>query len=168
MTFDKSVTRGDLGWGLFHGQKSATDRGLVMHYDGANQGLLRKGHAACRAYWERTRQQHIDKGWLDIGYSYGVCPHGVCFTGRGYGFVQAAQKHDPGKMEDGNTRWVSCTLMSGPDEHPTAIQAARVRELRAWCMAKGMHSTVSWHGRFSDTDCPGELIIDAVKAGAFQ
>jgi hypothetical protein len=166
---DKSVTRKDLGWGACEAPTSNTDRGLVLHYDGGDQHLAaKKDEKGCLAYWLRTREAHIGKGWLDIGYSYGVCPHGYTYTGRGYGDVQAAQRHDVGKLVDGNTRWVSVTLMSGPHETPTDVQVATVKGLRKYLMEEhGMRGRVRYHGMFSDTDCPGPIIIGMVKKGVF-
>jgi putative peptidoglycan binding protein/N-acetylmuramoyl-L-alanine amidase-like protein len=135
--------------------------GMVAHYDGSNQGLADKPHDACRTYWKKTRQFHMgpSRGWNDIGYSYGVCPHGVVFEGRGFGYAQAAQ---PG----GNTTWTSCTFMSGPSEKPNAKQLQAWRELRAWLRAKkSLDTAVRGHRDFVSTSCPGSILYAMVKDG---
>lgn len=133
---------------------------MVCHYDGSDQGLAKKDHDACRAYWKATRRFHMgpERGWLDIGYSYGVCPHGVVLEGRGFGHVQAAQ---PG----GNTSWTSCTFMTGEHESPTVEQVEAWRELRAWLRGKGVAAAVRGHGEFISTSCPGKILRAMVKDG---
>jgi len=101
-----------------------------------------------------------NRGWSDIGYSFGVCPHGQIFEGRGLDRTQAAQ---PG----GNSTWYSCTLMSGPGEDPPAVQINAVRELRAWLMGKGMGAAVKGHRDFYSTSCPGDGLYRMVRDGTF-
>lgn len=136
-------------------------RGLVVHYDGSNQGLAGRPHSACREYWKRTRNFHTgpSRGWADLGYSYGCCPHGIILEGRGLNRAQAAQ---PG----GNTTWYSVTFMGGPSEHPTSAQLRAFRELRAYLMNRDVAGVVSYHGRFISTSCPGPILIGLVNSGA--
>lgn len=106
-------------------------------------------------------------GWLDIGYSFGVCPHadekgeGFLFEGRGLYREQAAQ---PG----GNTTYYSVTLMLGDGEHPTDVQIQTVRELREWLHKKtGNAETIKGHRDFFETSCPGTILYKMVKDGTF-
>lgn len=156
------VKRSTFGWGPTAAGLATPRNGLVIHYDGSNQGLAGKPHAACLTYWRRTRQFHMGaaRGWADIGYSFGCCPHGVVFEGRGEGHVQAAQ---PG----GNTTWYSVTLMSGPGEQPTVAQVDAVRQLRAWLMRKGLGAAVKGHRDFFSTSCPGDVLYRMVRDGTF-
>lgn len=158
----KLVKRSDLGWGSSNAYAAKPRAGLVIHYDGSNQGLAGKPHSACRDYWVRTRRFHTgpSRRWSDIGYSFGACPHGYVFEGRGLNHVQAAQ---PG----GNSTWYSCTLMGGPREKPTAEQIEAVRELRAYLMARGVAGAVKGHRDFFSTSCPGGILYDLVKDGTF-
>lgn len=136
--------------------------GMVAHYDGSNQNLAGKGHSACISYWKNTRRFHMNsRGWSDIGYSYGVCPHGEVFEGRGFGKSQAAQ---PG----GNSTWTSCTFMSGPSESPTQKQLQGWWELRAYLRKKGLGSAVQGHQYFISTSCPGSRIMTLVKNGTLK
>lgn len=156
------VNRAAFGWGPSAATTASPSQGLVIHYDGSNQGLAAKPHAACIAYWRNTRKFHMgsSRGWSDIGYSFGCCPHGEVFEGRGLNRVQAAQ---PG----GNSSWYSCTLMSGPSEQPTAVQIDAVRQLRAWLMSKGVGGAVQGHRDFFSTSCPGDIAYAMVRDGTF-
>jgi len=159
----KLERRSLFGWPATKAGTAPCKNGLVAHYDGSNQGLAGKSHTACRTYWKATRKFHLGtaRGWLDIGYSYGVCPHGVVLEGRGFGHVQAAQ---PG----GNTTWTSCTFMSGPAEKPTAAQLEAWAELRAWLRGKGLASAVRGHRDFNSTDCPGAVLYAMVRGGTLR
>lgn len=159
----KLVNRAEFGWGATAAGTANPTHGLVIHYDGSNQGLARKPHTACVTYWKNTRRFHMGpaRNWADIGYSFGCCPHGIVFEGRGLGRIQAAQP-------SGNTTWYSVTLMSGPDEDPTPEQIDGVRELRAWLMGKGVAGAVKGHRDFFQTSCPGDRLYRLVRNGTFS
>lgn len=156
------VKRSAFGWGASAASYARPTRGLVIHYDGSNQGLAGREHGACVDYWVRTRKFHMgsNRGWVDIGYSYGACPHGMVFEGRGLDRMQAAQP-------SGNSTWYSVTLMSGPGEDPTLAQINAVRELRQWLMGKGVGPLVKGHRDFFSTSCPGDRLYRLVKNGTF-
>lgn len=158
----KLQKRSAFGWGASGAARANPTRGLVVHYDGSNQGLARKAHSACVSYWKATRRFHMGpaRGWADIGYSYGACPHGYVMEGRGLDRIQAAQ---PG----GNDTWYSVTLMSGPGEDPTPAQIDAVRQLRQWLMGKGVAGAVRGHRDFIPTSCPGDRLYRLVTSGAF-
>jgi len=156
------VKRSAFGWGTTGASQAKPSKGLVIHYDGSDQGLAGKPHASCVDYWRRTRTFHTgsNRQWVDIGYSFGACPHGFVFEGRGENHAQAAQ---PG----GNTTWYSVTLMSGPGETPTPAQIEAVRELRAHLIGRGLGSAVKGHRDFYGTSCPGDRLYRLVKDGTF-
>lgn len=156
------VRRAEFGWGSSGASYAKPTRGLVIHYDSVDQGLERKTHTSCIAYWQRTRDFHRGpaRQWVDIGYSFGACPHGYVFEGRGLNRAQAAQP-------SGNTTYYSVTLMSGPSEDPTAAQINAVRELRAWLMEKGVGALVKGHRDFYATSCPGDRLYRLVRDGTF-
>lgn len=143
---------------------------MVAHYDGSNQGLAKEEHSACIAYWQRTRVMHMRaRKWSDIGYAYGVCPHGHIFEGRGFGYRQAAQVQQGNGLPDGNSRWVSCTFMSGPKEEPTGPQLRAWHHLRAWLRdAHSVGTSVRGHRNFSETDCPGGPLYRLVTDGTLS
>lgn len=156
------VERKAFGWGPSAAEGALPREGLVIHYDGSDQGLASQSHSACVAYWRRTRVFHMGsaRGWADIGYSFGACPHGFVLEGRGLGRAQAAQ---PG----GNSTWYSVTLMLGPGESPPAVQVDAVRQLRAWLMSRGVAGAVKGHRDFVSTSCPGDRLYRMVKDGTF-
>lgn len=157
----KLVKRSSFGWGAARASYAPCNQGLVIHYDGGNTGLARKPHSACVTYWKNTRKFHMNgNGWADIGYSYGACPHGYVFEGRGWQKNQAAQ---PG----GNTTWTSCTLMSGPAENPTEAQINAVRELNVYLQKKDLKERFRGHRDFFATACPGTKLYAMVKDGTF-
>lgn len=162
-------TREMLGWPTAREMRlspAICDAGMVLHWDGGTAKLTGKPHSKCVEYWQGVRVFHMKavrlggRGWRDIGYSYGVCPHGDEFAGRTYGYEQAAQ---PG----GNTTWTSCTLMLGPGELPTDVQIEAVRNLRARLMSKGLHAHMRGHSQFISTDCPGPIIRALITNGTF-
>lgn len=157
----KLEKRASFGWPATAAGPAPCKNGMVAHYDGSNQGLAGKSHEACRTYWKSTRKFHMgpSRGWLDIGYSFGVCPHGYVLEGRGFGHVQAAQ---PG----GNSTWTSATFMSGPSEHPTDAQLKAWGELRAWLRGShGVAAAVKGHREFVSTSCPGGILWKMVTDG---
>lgn len=153
----KLVRRSSFGWGASAAGYGACRNGLVVHYDGNNQGLASKPHSACVKYWKGTRVFHMgpSRKWADIGYSFGVCPHGYAFEGRGWQKQQAAQ---PG----GNSTWTSVTFMSGDAEAPTAAQLQAFRDLRAYLRGKGLGSKIKGHCNFISTSCPGGKLYGMV------
>jgi hypothetical protein len=158
----KLQKRSVFGWGATAAATAHPTSGLVVHFDGNNQNLKGKTHAACIAYWKSTRKFHMgpERGWLDIGYSFAVCPHGYALEGRGVNRQQAAQ---PG----GNSTWYSVTFMSGPAEKPTDEQIAAFRALRSW-LRDGYKAgaAVTYHGKFISTDCPGSILKAMVLNGS--
>jgi len=154
--------RSAFGWPATAAGSAHPTKGLVVHFDGNDQGLEGKDHDACHRYWKATRRFHMgpDRQWLDIGYSFAVCVHGIVLEGRGLDHVQAAQ---PG----GNQTWYSCTFMSGPGEQPTEAQLGAFAELRAFLRGKGLGAAIKGHRQFVSTDCPGDVLFAMVKSGAF-
>lgn len=160
----KMETRASFGWPATSAGVAPCRNGLVVHYDGAPspRGVATMAHEKCRQYWRNTRAFHMgpQRGWLDLGYSFGVCGHGVVFEGRGWGRAQAAQ---PG----GNTTWTSVTVMLGDGEDPTVAQIDGVRQLREWLRGKGLGAAVKGHRDFVSTSCPGSRAYQLVKDGTF-
>lgn len=159
------LQRSAFGWKAFKGEVSNTNLGIVVHYDGSNTGLAKKPHSECMAYWVRVDRDHRAKGWNGVGYSYMVCPHGEIMEGRGYGYVQAAQKSEKGKKQNGNERYVSCTFASGPKESPTAAQIEAFRVLVTFLERKGMKRAVFVHNDFTSTECPGDNLEKLARSG---
>lgn len=153
------VKRASLGWPEHPNVGTAPCKnGMVGHYDGSDQGLARKSHSECIRYWKNTRKFHMgpQRGWSDIGYSFGICPHGIVLEGRGFGYQQAAQ---PG----GNSTYTSVSFMSGEHEDPTDLQLQAWRDLRAYLRSKkGVASRIKGHRDFISTSCPGGKIYKLI------
>lgn len=157
----KFERRPAFGWPSCKAATATPTKGLVAHYNGPATGLLGKAHSACHAYWKNTRNYHVDtKGWADIGYSFGVCPHGYVLEGRGRGFSQAAQG-----TTAGNREWYSCTFMLGTGERPTALQVDAWHDLRMWLTEHGVSRGVRGHSDFFSTDCPGSILSAMINDG---
>lgn len=151
-----------MGWPATKATPANCNQGIVLHYDGEGRNLSKKAHSECIKYWDWCRRFHInDRGWLDIGYSYGVCPHGYTFVGRGYNRQQAAQ---PG----GNTTWHSITLMTGAGEAITEVQRLAVIDTHRYLIGRGVHSAIRRHNNFVSTSCPGSIITRMIAEGKFK
>lgn len=158
------IKRSFFGWPVSDTGSADPKSGLVLHYDGPGQNLSKKTHTHCIEYWQGVRHFHMgpSHGWADIGYSYGVCPHGIAFEGRGAKRVQAAQ-------QGSNSSWYSCSLMLGNGEKPTDAQIATVNNLRDYLHSQyGNSKVVKGHKDFNSTDCPGTIIYKMIKDGVFS
>ncbi|MGW1847555.1 peptidoglycan recognition protein family protein [Streptomyces sp. NPDC001966] len=154
--------RSHFGWGPSDADFAMPQRGIVLHFNGRATHL--SAHAECIAYWKRVRSFHVDgNGWVDIGYSFGVCPHGEVFTGRGLYRYQAAQG-----TTEGNREYYSITLMVGGTEVPPAQQIDMVRDFRRYLIGLGAGVEIRPHQEFFDTDCPGPVITELLSQGAFD
>ena len=178
MALQNFVSRSDMGWSATPAPRTMTNLGMVAHYDSgfwlrnrrkelADAG--RAQHAACIEYWNRTRTQHRGQGWVDVGYAYFCCPDGYVFAGREVNHQQAAEMPTPGKMQNGNSRYVAATFALGPGEEPTSDALNAWARLRAWLMDEhGVKGDVYGHRDFTSTDCPGEPVYRLVKSGALK
>ena len=157
------IKRSFFGWPVSAAEYANPTLGLVIHYDGPGQNLSKKTHTECVKYWKSVRKFHVGThGWSDIGYSYGVCPHGSLFEGRGALKQQAAQ-------QGANSTWYSCSLMLGDGEKPTDAQIASVNNLIDYLHEKyGNSKNVKGHKDFNSTDCPGTIIYQLIKDGIFS
>jgi hypothetical protein len=173
------ITRHELGWGPTPAPHANTTTGMIAHYDSSKwltdrrAALVRLGHdphTACFEYWNRTRLFHINgRGWLDIGYAYFTCPDSQIFAGREYGHQQAAELPTPGKLPNGNIRYVAVTFGLGKGEMPTDGAIDAWHRLRSWLMdTKGVRKAVFGHRNFTSTDCPGDTIYRLVTSGVLS
>lgn len=170
------VTRKEMGWGATPAAGAVTTQGMIAHYDGGKWLTNRRAeitgdkHRACVEYWDRTRDIHKNgNGWLDVGYAYFVCPDDYIFAGREFGHQQAAEAPTPGKLQNGNSRYVAVTFGTGPGEVPTAGALRAWHRLRVWLMdSKGVKTPVYGHRDFTSTDCPGTPVYAMVKDGTLK
>lgn len=155
--------RSYFGWPESPADPVQPRKGVVIHYNGRATDL--GPHEDCVAYWQRVRTHHmVGNGWVDIGYSFGVCRHGETFVGRGLDRYQAAQG-----TTEGNTDYYSISLMLGGLETPTDDQVAAVREFRAHLISEyGVAPVLLPHSQFFDTECPGPVVQELIRQGVFD
>lgn len=106
-------------------------------------------------------------GWSDIAYSFGMCPHGVRYVGRGWDKNQFAGGEDqiPDDLLVKDPEWYSVLCFLGGPEKPTQAMldglAALIQESRDTGRA-GLR--VISHNTFRIKPCPGpELTLWAVR-----
>lgn len=168
------VSRDELGWPAMP-KNTRTDQGMVAHYDAGfwlrnrRADLTKAGgdpHRACSEYWKRVESQHRGQGWKSVGYAYFVCPDDAVFEGRGVDRIQAAELPTPGKIQNGNTRYVAVTFGLGPGETPTVGALSAWHRLRRWLMDNhSVTPTVLGHRDFTSTSCPGDVVYRMVRDG---
>lgn len=154
------LKRSHFGWGGSGATYANPKSGIAVHYNGPATGLKETAsHSRCVTYWKNTRNYHVNgNGWADIGYSFGVCPHGYVFEGRGLNKTQAAQ---PG----GNTTYYSVTFMIGGSEKPGTKHFQAWRDVRDWLFSKGVRKVIKNHSDFVSTSCPGSHLRGLVNNG---
>lgn len=106
-------------------------RGFTIHHNGPPARCVGQPHSRCEAFWRAVRDFHVNgQGWSDIAYSFGVCPHGIRFVGRGWDRNQFANGSDDVGEDDGADRyWYTVLVFLGGDEKPTAPMELGVRNL---------------------------------------
>ncbi|MFI6902064.1 N-acetylmuramoyl-L-alanine amidase [Nonomuraea sp. NPDC050394] len=140
-------------------------RGVKVHYTGGrvDPGLTRD-HAKCVALVQSIQNHHMDgNGWIDIGYTYAVCPHRKVFEGRGPHHLPAA---NGAGLNAGHYAVLGLVgnagLVQPPDTMLHGIIDA-VEHLRA----KGAAGReIKGHRDGFATDCPGEALYAWVRKGA--
>lgn len=154
-------SRADLG---MRGAKSRTTiraSHLTAHYGGPSPwagGAASADHNRCASIWRGYQAFHMDaRGWSDIAYSSGVCPHGHRFEGRGPGVRTAAQGTNPG-----NSSSLATCYIAGDGDPLTdaAMEAFRDEADRFGVPLDRTHD--QWHS----TSCPGSPLRAWVRGGA--
>lgn len=140
--------------------------GFTIHHNGPPAQCIGQPHARCAAFWRGVRSFHMDdQGWSDIAYSFGVCPHGVPFVGRGWDKRQFANGADKVGADNGDdSEWYTVLAFVGggkgtgePEEIPTGPMIVGVRNL----IDEGRRTQrcglqVKPHSDFKPKPCPGE------------
>lgn len=144
-------------------------RGFTIHHNGPPANCIGKPHARCIAFWGAVVAYHVSdppkgQGWSGVAYSFGVCPHGVRFTGQGWDRRQFANGADLVGDNDGrDSEWYTVLAFVGggpgtgdPEEKPTPEMTAGVGAL----IEEGRRtvrcdSRVLPHNAFKNKPCPG-------------
>jgi len=140
------------------------DFGSTIHYNGPPIGLGRliPNHAACSSTWRQIQNFHMDgRGWSDIAYTCGVCPHGYVFEGRGVGVRTAANG-----TNEGNASAYAVFMFYGDGETPTAEMYAGTSDAVEWLRDNGAPDGVNGHRDWKPTACPGDPAYTWLRSGA--
>jgi hypothetical protein len=147
-------------------------QGFVIHHNGPPANCLNRPHSRCIQYWNAVRSYHVDtRGWSDIAYSFGVCPHGTRFVGRGWDKPQFANGADVVGVDNGkDSEWYTVLVFLGwepnaegvpVDEEPTPQMVEGVRNLIAEGRAmKRCGRGVLPHNAFKIKRCPGAAFTE--------
>lgn len=139
-------------------------RGFVIHHNGPPAGCINRPHSRCEAFWAAVKRFHMEtQGWSDIAYSFGTCPHGVRFVGRGWDKNQFAGGRDVVGSDDGpDSAWYSVLVFVGGDtstgdtEPPTPAMVEATSGLIAEGRAtQRCEARVLPHSAFKPKPCPG-------------
>lgn len=134
--------------------------GVVFHWNGPGLGVF--PHSRCAAKVRTIQGYHMDeKKWADIAYNALGCPHGYVFEGRGP-FYRSAANGD----SLSNSKWLAlCWLGGEGDEFGPDSQLA-MRTGLMWLRENGAGFLTEVHRTFRDTTCPGDEIVEWVRAGS--
>jgi hypothetical protein len=137
-------------------------KGFVIHWNGPPANCVGRTHDRCVQYWNAVRNFHMSPtptrdAWSDIAYSFGVCPHGIRFTGRGWHKNQFANGSDVVPPNDGaDSEWYTVLTFIGEGEHPTQPMIDNVKVL----IHEGRQNQLCGqrvlpHNAFKIKTCPG-------------
>lgn len=131
--------------------------GVAFHHGGYDVPIL--SHAGCLATWRLWQDFHQDgRGWVDLAYTLGVCPHGYVLAGRGVGIRTAANG-----TNDGNDRFYAiCGIVGARQDVSPAMLEAFVwatAELRA----AGAGMAVVGHQDLKPTACPHPRLLKLAR-----
>lgn len=136
-------------------------RGFVNHWNGPPANCVGQPHARCERFWAAVKRFHGEKfgaKWAATSlYSFGVCPHGVVFTGCGWDGRQAANGRDVVGENDGtDSEWFTVFSFLGEGEKPTGPMITAVRKLIKQGRDAGRCGLrVLPHKNFKFKTCPG-------------
>lgn len=129
--------------------------GVAVHH---GAGRTPKAHSECAGVWRDYQRIHMtdpSDPKVDIAYSYGVCPHGYVFEGRGWK-VQPGANGIPWKngYHPNRTNFAVCAIGSG-----NVVFSTLVTDAIEWCInecrTKGnAGNRVRPHSYFAQTGCP--------------
>jgi hypothetical protein len=137
-------------------------RGFTIHHNGPPAKCVGRDHGRCVAFWAAVKNYHVNtRGWSDIAYSFGVCPHGTRFEGRGWVKSQWANGDDVVGPDNGRDReWYTVLVFLGQDatvhEKPTPEMVEGVKAVIAEGRRLGRCGLeVLPHNAFKVKNCPG-------------
>lgn len=139
--------------------RNITPRHLTAHYAGPSpwkHGQM--DHSRCAGIWRGFQAFHMGaRGWSDIAYTSGVCPHGYRYEGRGPGVRTAANGTNTGNQ----LSYATCYIAGEGD--PLTDDAKRAFLDEATRLGVPLNKV---HSDWKATGCPGDPLRVWVKAGA--
>jgi peptidoglycan hydrolase-like protein with peptidoglycan-binding domain len=135
--------------------------GLAVHYGGPLYRI--SGHDKCAGVWRGYQSWHMRPGGLgvpqggnDIAYSFGVCPHGYIFAGRGLGVRPGAN----GSYSSNSTHYAVCWMNDRTTPNVQVLDAVEwvIDSVRS----HGAGMQVKPHRNFYSTDCPGDPMAASI------
>lgn len=132
---------------------------VTFHYEGPKMGSF--DHSRCPGIVRGIQNFHMDgRGWLDIAYNALACPHEYVFEGRWIGARSAAN----GSNDGNSTSYAVCAIMGAGDPLTNGHESGLLDSRTAFIGA-GAGTLVFPHQHWFNTSCPGQLILDWIKAG---
>jgi len=164
------ITRGK--WGArnptgSYGWMPPTPKGVKVHYTGGYvDPRLLSDHDRCISAVQGIQRGHMNgNGWIDIGYSFVVCPHRKVFEGRGLGHLPAA---NGAGLNSGHYAVLGLVGNSGLTE-PNQGMIAGIRDAIAYIRKHGgAGKEIKGHRDGYSTDCPGGPLYRLVCNGTFE
>lgn len=138
-------------------------KGITLHWPtGGNMLGLSQSQVAEKLRWWRAA--HVAKTWADIGYNYAVDG-----SGRKWYLTGLNVGAHAGGTGAGNTDSVGIVLVIGEGEEPNAAMIQGVKELHAEIRTSMPQATkIYGHRDWVGTECPGDAVYAAIKAGTFS
>lgn len=132
---------------------------VTLHHEGPAMGAFQ--HASCATKWRGIQAYHMDsKGWTDIAYNYGICPHGFVYELRGWEYKSGANG-----TTTGNTRGLAVCYLGGTGDPFTDAAKLAFVVVKSFVDAKTGTPLVNGHRDWKPTECPGEDRYAWLKAG---
>ena len=137
-----------------------TAEGDTIHYGGpspwpasadrssAERFRASTDHNRCATIWRGYQRFHmVTRGWSDIAYNSGTCPHGHRYEGRGPGVRSAAN----GTTAGNNRSYATCSMSGDSDPLSDSEKLAFLDE-----GTPGRLIALKWgHQEWKSTGCPG-------------
>ncbi|MFC8722573.1 N-acetylmuramoyl-L-alanine amidase [Kitasatospora sp. NPDC057198] len=145
----------------------SSTKGVKIHCEGsAVPGSLAGDHGRCAGHVRDIQQAHLNdpkEGWIDIAYSFVVCPHGYVHEGRGLHVKKGAN----GNLTLNAGHYAVCAMVGTSGiTSPTDEMLNGLVDAIEYCRAQGgAGSEVRGHRDSYATTCPGDELYAWVQRG---
>ncbi|MEV0595467.1 peptidoglycan recognition protein family protein [Nonomuraea cavernae] len=140
-------------------------RGVKVHYTGGRVDPGIAGdHNGCVSLVQSIQRGHMDgNGWVDIGYSFVVCPHRKVFVGRGLHHLPAA---NGAGLNAGHYAVLGLVGNAGLVQPPDGMLHGILDAIDHVRERGDAGKEIKGHRDGYATDCPGEALYAWVRRGA--